>query len=86
MRRSKLNLNANDFATFAAWSDRDNLLSDLLSAYTPRRLSEVVHFMMLLPKLRAWIRPVNVDFRWMTIALHFLWYRQISVAPFLEFS
>ena len=71
MRRSKLNLDANDFATFAAWSDQDNLLSDLLSTYTPRSLSEVVHFMMLLPKRRAWIRPVNVGCRWIIIALHF---------------
>ena len=27
--------------------------------------------MMLLPKRRAWIRPVNVDCRWIIIALHF---------------
>ena len=73
MRRSKLNLDANDFATFAAWSVQDNLLLDLLSTYTPRSLSKVVHFMMLLPKRRAWIRPVNVDCRWIIIALHFFW-------------
>ena len=42
MRRSKLNLGAKDFSTFAEWSDQDNLLS----TYTPRGLSEVVHFMM----------------------------------------
>ena len=47
-----------------------NLLSDLLSTYTSRSLSEVVHFMMLLPKQRGCIGPVNVDFLWMTIALH----------------
>ena len=56
MRRSKLNLDAKDFATFAAWSDQGNLLSTC----SPRSLSEVVHFMMLL--------PVNVDFRCMIIA------------------
>ena len=67
MRRSRLNLDAKDFATFAAWSDQDNLLSTC----TPRSLSEVVHFMMLLPRRRAWIGPVNVDFRCMIIALHF---------------
>ena len=27
--------------------------------------------MMLLPKRRAWIRPVNVGCRWIIIALHF---------------
>ena len=72
MRRGKLNLGANDFATFAARSDQDTLLSDLLSTYTPRSLSDVVHFMMLLPKRRAWIGLP-------------LWYHQISVAPFVSF-
>ena len=38
---------------------------------TPKSLSEVVHFIMLLPRRRAWIGPVNVDFRCMIIALHF---------------
>ena len=27
MRQSRLNLDSKDFATFAAWSDQDNLLS-----------------------------------------------------------
>ena len=44
------------------------MLSDLLSS---RGLSEVVHFMILLPKRIAGIRPVNVDYRWIIIALHF---------------
>ena len=42
MRGIKLNLDAKDFATFAAWSDQGNLLSTC----TPRSLSEVVHFMI----------------------------------------
>ena len=42
MRRTKLNLGAKDFSTFAEWSDQDNLLS----TYTRTGLSEVVHFMM----------------------------------------
>ena len=67
MRQSRLNLDAKDFATFAARSDQDNLLSTC----TLRSLSEVVHFMMLLPRQRAWIGPVNVDLRCMIIALHF---------------
>ena len=67
MRRSKLNLDAKDFATFAAWSDQGNLLSTC----SPRSLSEVVHFLMLLPGRRAWIGPVNVDFRCMIIGLRF---------------
>ena len=37
------------------------------TCYPPRGLSEVVHFMILLPKRIAWIRPVNVDYRWTTI-------------------
>ena len=41
------------------------------ACYPPRGLSEVVHFMILLPKRIAWIRPVNVDYRWIIIALHF---------------
>ena len=65
MRHSRLNLDAKDFATFAA--DQDNLLSTC----TPRSLSEVVHFIMLLPRRRAWIGSVNVDLRCMIIALHF---------------
>ena len=50
MRRSRLNLDAKDFAT-----DQDNLLSTC----TPRSLSEVVDFMMLLPRRRVWIGPVR---------------------------
>ena len=67
MRQSRLNLDAKDFAAFAAWSDQDNLSSTC----TPRSLSKVVHFIMLLPRRRAWIGPVNVDLRCMIIALHF---------------
>ena len=51
MRRSRINLDAKDFSTFAACSDQDNLLSTC----TPRSLSEVVHFMILLPRRRAWL-------------------------------
>ena len=58
---------AKDLATFAAWSDRDNLLSTC----TSRSLSEVVYFMMLLPRRRAWIGQVNVDLCCMIIAIHF---------------
>ena len=46
MRWSRLNLDAKDFATFVARSDQVNLLSTC----TPRSLSEVVHFMMLLDR------------------------------------
>ena len=70
MRRSKLRmeLDAKDFATFTAWSDKDNLLSTC----TPRSLSGVVHFMMLLTSRRkTWIGPVNIDFHGKIIALHF---------------
>ena len=41
------------------------------STCTPRSLSKVVHFIMLLPRRRAWIGPVNVDLRCMIIVLHF---------------
>ena len=68
MRRSRLNLDAKDFATLAAWSDHDNLLSTCL----PRSLSAVVYFMMLLPRRRAWIGPVNVDLRCMIMLYIFL--------------
>ena len=67
MRQSRLNLDTKDFAAFAAWSDQDNLSSTC----TPRSLSKVVHFIMLLPRRRAWIGPVNVDLRCMIIVLHF---------------
>ena len=43
----------------------------MLSTCTPRSLSEVDHFMMLLPRRIAWIGPVNVDLRCTIIALHF---------------
>ena len=82
MRRSRLNLDAKDFGT-------------LLSTCTSRSLSEVVHFMMLLPRRRAWIGPVNVDLRCMITALHFsgcctiefLWHNFWSSARtlFIEF-
>ena len=74
MRRSRRNLDAKDFATIAAGSDHDNLLSTC----TPRSLSEVVHFMMLLPTRRAWIGPVNVDH---CFTFFWVWYHRISVAP-----
>ena len=71
MRRSKLNLDAKDFATFAAWSDQVNVLSTC----TARSLSEVVHFMMLLPRRRAWIGRVNVDH---CFTFFWVWYHRIS--------
>ena len=66
MRRSKLSLDAKDLdAKFAARSDQDNLLSTC----TPRSLSEVVHFIVVLPRRRAWIGPMNDDCRCTIIAL-----------------
>ena len=67
MRRSKLSLDAKDFATFAAWSDRDNLLS----TWTRRSISEIVHYISLLPRRSTWIGPKNDDCRCTIIALHF---------------
>ena len=72
--------------TFAAWPHQANLLSTC----TPRSLFEVVHFIMLLPRRRAWIGPVNVDLRCIMHdhcrTFFWVWYHRISVAPFLEFS
>ena len=67
MRRSKLNLDSKDVAILPSWSEQVRLIS----TGTLRSLSEVVHLIRLLPRRRAWMGPVKVDFRSMIIALHF---------------